>query len=128
MIDIEYTTFEMQPPRVRMSESRLRRTYVVSWGDEKMINDLGKEVYKIYTVEMKRTLAYGELIAAIIRKRYTDSDVTAIFLNYINRDEVSAEKSQEYIAEYEALQQWRIEAKRIAAEAIAYARERRWIE
>lgn len=124
----EYTTFEVQPPRVQMSESRLRRTYVVSWGDERFVNENGREVYKTYSVEMKGELRYDALISAIISKRYAEADVTAIFLNYINRDNVSAEKATEYVAEYDALQAWRAEAKRIAAEAMAYAREKGWIE
>lgn len=111
-----------------MSESHLRRLYVVSWGDERFVNEIGREVYKTYSVEMKGELRYDALISSIVSKRYTESDVTAIFLNYINRDNVAAAKAAEYTAEYEALQQWRAEAKRIASEAIAYARERRWIE
>lgn len=124
----EYTTFEVQPPRVQMSESRLRRTYVVSWGDEQFTNEIGRQVYKVYSVEAKGELRYDTLIAAIVGKRYAEADVTAIFLNYINRSNVSAKKAAEYTAEYDALQAWRAEAKRVAAEAIAYARERRWIE
>ncbi len=124
----EYTTFEVQPPRVQMSESRLRRTYIVSWGDERFVNEIGREVYKTYFVEMKGDLRYDALISAIVAKRYAEADVTAIFLNYINRDNVSAAKAAEYMAEYEALQAWRAEAKRVAAEAMAYARERGWIE
>ncbi len=128
MVEHEYSTFEVQPPRVQMTQSHLRRTYVVSWGDERFTNDFGREVYKIFSVEMKGELRYDALISAIVSKRYAESDVTAIFLNYINRDNVSAEKAAEYTAEYESLQQWRAEAKRVAAEAVAYARERRWIE
>lgn len=128
MVEQEYSTFEVQPPRVQMTESRLRRTYIVSWGGERITNDLGREVHKVFSVEMKGDLRYDALVSAIVSKRYTASDVTAIFLNYINRGNVSAEKSAEYEAEYEALQQWRTDAKRVAAEAVAYARERRWIE
>ena len=48
--------------------------------------------------------------------------------NYLNKDSASEAKSIEYIAEYNALQEWRSMAKEVAARAVAYAKERQWIE
>ena len=124
----DFQTFEVQPPLVQMSESRLRRKYVVSWGEEKFINDLGFEVFKIYSVELGREFSYGTIVSAIISQRYSNDEVTAISLNYLNKDSASEAKSIEYIAEYNALQEWRSMAKEVAARAVAYAKERHWIE
>ena len=49
---------------------------------------------------------YPSVVSAIVRCRYSQSDIEAIVLN--GRD------TEEHAAEYEALQAWRAEAKRIA--------------
>lgn len=123
-----FQTFEVRPPLVQMSENRLRRKYIISWGDEKFVNDLGVEVFKIYSVEMGREFSYGAVISAIIALRYSNDEVTAISLNYLYRDAASEAKSEEYAEEYQALQDWRSMAKEVAAKAVAYAKERQWIE
>lgn len=128
-MDIQnFQTFEVRPPLVQMSESRLRRKYTISWGEEKFVNDLGVEVYKIFSVEIGREFSYGSIISAIISQRYSNDDVTAISLNYLNKECASEIKRIEYSAEYQALQDWRSMAKEVAAKAVAYAKERQWIE
>lgn len=111
-----------------MSESRLRRRYLISWGDDKFVNDLGIEVFRTYTVEIAGELTYDAVVSAIVSKRYSDADVTAIFLNYMYRQNATMVKNAEYTEEYETLQAWRLEAKRVAAEAIAFSKERGWVE
>lgn len=123
-----FQTFEVRPPLVQMSESRLRRKYIISWGEEKFVNDLGVEVYKIFSVEIGREFSYGSIISAIISQRYSNDDVTAISLNYLNKESASETKRIEYSDEYQALQDWRSMAKEVAAKAVAYAKERQWIE
>lgn len=123
-----YQTFEERPPIVQMTESRLRRKYLISWGDEKFVNNLGVEVFKIYCVELGREFSYGAIISAIIAQRYSNDEVTAISLNYLNREAASEAKSVEYTTEYQALQEWRSMAKMVAAQAVAYAKEQQWIE
>ena len=123
-----FQTFEEKPPIVQMSESRLCRKYVISWGNEKFVNDLGVEVFKIYSIELGREFSYGTIISAIIALRYSNDEVTAISLNYLYRDAASEAKSEEYAEEYQALQEWRSMAKVVAAQAVAYAKEQQWIE
>lgn len=123
----EYCTFKELPPIVQMSESHLRRRYIVSWADGQFINDIGVRVYKVYSVECSGILEYGDLINRIVGARYTDADVTAIYLNNLNRDQVSDDKAQEYAEELSALQEWRAQAKLIAKNAIAFAQEQGWI-
>ena len=49
---------------------------------------------------------YPSVVAAIVRCRYSQSDIEAIVLN--------GSDTEEHAAEYEALQAWRADAKRIA--------------
>ena len=125
---LNFQTFEVKPPIVQLSENRLLRKYTISWGDEKFINEHGREVYKIYSVQLGREFAYGSIISAIIAMRYSNDEITAISLNYLNKDNASDEKMTEYIEEYQGLQEWRSMAKEVAASAIAYAKERKWME
>lgn len=125
---LNFQTFEVKPPIVQLSENRLLRKYTISWGDEKFINEHGREVYKIYSVQLGREFAYGSIISAIIAMRYSNDEITAISLNYLNKDNASDEKMTEYIEEYQSLQEWRSMAKEVAASAIAYAKERKWME
>ena len=125
---LNFQTFEVKPPIVQLSENRLLRKYTISWGNERFINDVGKRVYKIYSVTLGREFSYGTIISAIIALRYSNDEITAISLNYLNKDNASDEKMTEYIEEYQGLQEWRSMAKEVAASAIAYAKERKWME
>ena len=49
---------------------------------------------------------YPSVVSAIVRCRYSQSDIEAIVLN--------GSDTEEHASEYEALQSWRSEAKRIA--------------
>ena len=49
---------------------------------------------------------YPSVVAAIVRCKYSQSDIEAIVLN--------GSDTEEHAAEYAALQEWRTEAKRIA--------------
>lgn len=49
---------------------------------------------------------YPSVVAAIVRCKYSQSDIEAIVLN--------GSDTEEHASEYEALQAWRAEAKRIA--------------
>ena len=52
------------------------------------------------------TIDYPSVVSAIVRCRYSQSDIEAIVLN--------GSDTKEHAAEYQALQAWRAEAKRIA--------------
>ena len=52
------------------------------------------------------TIDYPSVVSAIVRCKYSQSDIEAIVLN--------GSDTEEHAAEYQALQEWRTEAKRIA--------------
>ena len=55
---------------------------------------------------------YGNMVSCIVRSKYSADAVEAIQLNYLN------EQTAEHIAEMNALQRWREEAKQAARGAI----------
>ena len=59
---------------------------------------------------------YGDIISAIVNDRYPTDEKDAIMANYelVKDDLCPEEKKSEYIAEYQALQNWRTRAKEIA--------------
>ena len=59
---------------------------------------------------------YGDIISAIVNDRYPTDQKDAIMANYelVKDDLCPEEKKAEYIAEYQALQNWRTRAKEIA--------------
>ena len=59
---------------------------------------------------------YGDIISAIVNDRYPTDQKDAIMANYelVKDDLCPEEKKAEYIAEYQALQNWRARAKEIA--------------
>ena len=125
---LNFQTFEVKPPIVQLSESRLLRKYTISWGNEKLVNEHGKEVYKIYSIQLGREFSYGSIVSAIIAMRYSYDEVTAISLNYLNKENATEDKAAEYSKEYSELQEWRVVAKEVAAEAVAFAKGKGWIE
>ena len=56
---------------------------------------------------------YGDVVAAIIKGRYTDDEMTAIINNHLldGDDEIN-------LAEWNAMQEWRAEAKKQAKEIL----------
>lgn len=69
------------------------------------------EHYEAERIEIEGTADYGTVINAIVRERYSQSQVEAILCN--------GSDTPEHQAELEAFQQWRKEAKRIAKIALA---------
>lgn len=66
------------------------------------------------------SLAYDQLVAAIIQSRYSSNDIEAIMLNNMaaigNTETLTTEKRAEYVDEYTKLQAWRAHAKEVASE------------
>ncbi len=66
------------------------------------------------------SLAYDQLVAAIIQIRYTSNDIEAIMLNNMaaigSTETLTTEKRAEYVEEYTKLQAWRAHAKEVASE------------
>lgn len=69
------------------------------------------EHYEAERIEIEGTPDYGTLVSAVVRSCYTADEVEAIVLN--------GSDTPEHKAEYEALQQWRTEAKNIAKQVLA---------
>jgi len=69
--------------------------------------------------------SYDAIVSAIIEDKYPSDKMDAIRLNFelaqngaVATIEVSDEKCDEYLAEYKAMQEWRIHAKEIARKAV----------
>lgn len=124
------TPYEAIPPLVQMTEFHLLRTYTITWplDDTPSPNDLDVPVFQTLSVEMTGDFGYGDIVAKIVSLKYSESDVTAISLNYLNSEFVDAAKRSEYIDEYLELQDWRQKAKDIAKEALQFCKEHGWID
>lgn len=68
------------------------------------------EHYEGYLIEIPGSPDYGAIVNALIRDRYTQSQVEAIVLN--------GSDTEEHTAEFTALQEWRKQAKEIAKEVL----------
>jgi len=72
------------------------------------------------SVDIDGASDYPSIVSAIFRDLYPDSVKDAILLNReLVRDNPDHEKTVKYIAEYEAMQRFRTQAKLIATEVIA---------
>lgn len=96
----------------------LHGDHVVKVGDVAVIELDGTKV------AIPLPLDYGKIVSALIEKRYPSDQKDAILANYdLVRDgdeSVSEEKRAEYTEEYHAYQQWRKDAKAVAAEILPY--------
>ena len=78
--------------------------YEHSAADE-MVHDNEPTMMQCERIELE-AIDYPSVVSAIVRCRYSQSDIEAIVLNGSDTDE--------HASEYAALQAWRAEAKRIA--------------
>lgn len=66
--------------------------------------------------------SYDAIISAIVEDKYPTDKMDAVRLNYeLAKDDtisISDEKRAEYLAEYKAMQEWRIHAKEIGRKAV----------
>ena len=72
---------------------------------------IGEEKITMFEYDAFRTSFphdYATIVAAGVRSRYTDDEVTAITINHL------ADPSEEHNAEFQALQDWRTQVKTIA--------------
>ena len=77
------------------------------------------EKFEGYNVDILGSIDYATIVSAIIRNEYPDSRKDAIILNReLVKDNPEHEKATEYIAEYDALQAWRMNAKQVATSVI----------
>lgn len=86
----------------------------------------GVKLYEGYTVDVNgRT--YADIVAAIVNDKYSSNDVQALQSNYIEAKDAESElteaKREEYLAEWTNFQNWRKQAKEVAAEAVKMINE-----
>ena len=74
--------------------------------------------------------SYDAIVSAIIEDKYPADKMDAIRLNFelaqngvVATIDVSDEKCDEYLAEYKAMQEWRIHAKEVAKTAVELIKE-----
>lgn len=84
------------------------------------------KLYECYTVDVKgRT--YADIVAAIVNDKYSSDDVQALQSNYIEAKDAGSElteaKRGEYLAEWASFQDWRKQAKEVAAEVVEMINE-----
>ena len=92
---------------------------------------VGDNAYSAEYIELRDGVrSYDAIASAIIEDKYPSDKMDAIRLNYElaqNADTtgitLSDEKKDEYIAEYKAMQEWRIHAKEVAKTAVELIEE-----
>lgn len=123
MKELYYTTFEKKPPLLVKEYMNYQMFFIINIEQKKIINDIGVEVWEQCPISLDTdTLEYENIIAAIVNARYSSDDVTAITLNHLltMHNEAEEDKKDEYVSEYNALQEWRKKAKEIAKEVLSY--------
>lgn len=81
-------------------------------------------IYACEQVDVKGGRTYGEIVAAIVNEKYSADDVQAIIANYAELNnaqplsEISKEKQEEYLIEYNEFQTWRSTAKKVAEQVL----------
>ena len=100
-------------PSEKVEVKHINGRFVVRFGIEKyehsasdeMANDNDPLMMACERIELK-AIDYPSVVAAIVRCKYSQSDIEAIVLN--------GSDTEEHASEYAALQAWRAEAKRVA--------------
>lgn len=114
----EFNYSDATPATVQVLGSKSNLFYLVSFDTEKLTGTDSEgnetESYKSAFVKVS-DLDYSTLMDAIVRSKYSASDIEAILLNYQQMSITDADKKTEYQNEYDALQSWRAHAKEIAA-------------
>ncbi|MGN0227651.1 MAG: hypothetical protein ACI4AI_06290 [Paludibacteraceae bacterium] len=100
-------------PSDQVEVTRINGRFVVRFGIQKYEHEAADEMQhdneppmmQCERIELK-AIDYASVVSAIVRCRYSQSDIEAIVLNGSDTDE--------HASEYADLQSWRSEAKRIA--------------
>jgi len=114
-------TYDSIPALVQREGSRLRifhsfEAVTVTVTDK----DVPRTNYVGESVDIDGFSDYPSIVSAIFRDRYPDAVKDAILLNReLVRDTPTHEKASKYIAEYEAMQAFRLQAKQTATDVIA---------
>lgn len=76
-----------------------------------------------YISTTKTYISYSVIIDSLIRSKYSASDIEAIVNNYLLDN-----TNEDYIKEFNAMQEWRKEAKHIANKVIDYIKNENLLE
>lgn len=104
MKTLEYTQLINKLPALLKADNN---NYTVTYAIEESVYN-GSTVYLNYTFDTNN-IEYNSLVSAIIRQKYSQDDIEAIILNYLDKG-VSEEYTQ--------LQDWRLNAKSKAKEVL----------
>jgi hypothetical protein len=119
---INYSYSAEQPSLLQSIGTATSPKYQVNFDTEALNQETdGQTVTTYRSLYVQVTsLAYDQLVAAIIQSRYTSNDIEAIMLNNMaaigNTETLTTEKRAEYVDEYTKLQAWRAHAKEVASE------------
>jgi len=119
---INHSHSTSQPSLVQSIGTATSPKYQVNFDTEALNEETdGQAVTTYRSLYVQVTsLAYDQLVAAIIQSRYSSNDIEAIVLNNMaamgNTETLSTEKRAEYVDEYTKLQAWRAHAKEVASE------------
>lgn len=119
---INYSHSTSQPALVQSIGTATSPKYQVNFDTEALNEETdGQTVTTYRSLYVQVTsLAYEQLVAAIIQIRYTSNDIEAIVLNNMaaigNTETLTTEKRAEYVDKYTKLQAWRAHAKEVASE------------
>lgn len=115
---------------VQVSSNWMRVTYDYVKSEPKKDKEgnvvVGDNAYSAEYIELRGGIrSYGAIASAIIEDKYPSDKMDAIRLNFelaqnsaVASIALADSKREEYIAEYKAMQEWRIHAKEIARKAV----------
>ena len=119
---INYSHSTSQPALLQSIGTATSPKYQVNFDTEAINQETdGQTVTTYRSLYVQVTsLAYDQLVSAIIQSRYSSNDIEAIMLNNMaaigNTETLTTEKRAEYVDEYTKLQAWRAHAKEVASE------------
>lgn len=119
---INYSYSAEQPSLMQSIGTATSPKYQINFDTEALNQETdGQTVTTYRSLYVQVTsLAYDQLVAAIIQSRYSSNDIEAIMLNNMaaigNTETLTTEKRAEYVDEYTKLQAWRAHAKEVASE------------
>lgn len=120
---INHSHSTSQPELLQSIGTATSPKYQINFDTEELSSEdtEGKPVTSYRSLYVQVTsLAYDQLVAAIIQSRYSSNDIEAIMLNNMaaigNTETLTTEKRAEYVDEYTKLQAWRAHAKEVASE------------
>jgi hypothetical protein len=110
---IAYNQGNEQPQRIRHNIKLGLRQYTIAF-DVNLVKEGENEQYKWCEINLPVGMpTYSQLVSAIIHGRYSDDAMQAIINNHLLEDEDS-----EHQKEWNDMQMWRMEAKRMAKEIL----------